>query len=187
MKRINQMKFNHFSVNQEFGFSLIEVLVAFSILVIILMTVLESRLNSVRRIEQTGSRNQVQDRVRNDLASIRKQALKWKCQPGTACSGLKSDRNNPPRYIDLVPPQNVDTVDPESTDHYCNKENPLAEFQELIPDMSNTENDNVIITRTISINSANKKQLDITYDGKIGDRSISSSASIIPQAMNWCR
>ena len=184
---INQAKFKRFSINQELGFSLIEVLVAFSILVIILMIVLESRLNSVRRIEKTGSLNQVQDRVRNDLASIRKQALMWKCQPGTACSGLLSHRNNPPRYIDLIPPENVDPVDPDSAEHYCNKENPLAEFQESIPDMVNLDNENIIITRTLSINSVNKKQLDITYDGKIGDRSISSNASIIPQAMNWCR
>ena len=64
------------AINTQSGFSLVEVLVAFSILVIILMTVLESRLDSIRRIEQTGDLNQLQDIVRADLANIRKQALK---------------------------------------------------------------------------------------------------------------
>ena len=175
--RINQTKTNKSSVNQESGFSLVEVLVAFFILIIILITVLESRLGSVRRIEQTGNLNQIQDRIRKDIAAVRKQALKWKCQPGTACTGLASDRN-PPRYVDLV--------DPASPSHYCNKEDPLAEFQEIIPDIPSTDNKNISISRSMEINNENKKQLDITYEGKSGEKTISSSTSIIPQAMNWC-
>ena len=184
--RINQTKTNKSSVNQESGFSLVEVLVAFFILIIILITVLESRLGSVRRIEQTGNLNQIQDRIRKDIAAVRKQALKWKCQPGTACTGLASDRNNPPRYVDLVPPDYLYLVDPASPSHYCNKEDPLAEFQEIIPDIPSTDNKNISISRSMEINNENKKQLDITYAGKSGEKTISSSTSIIPQAMNWC-
>jgi len=171
---------------QQSGFSLVEVLVAFSILVIILVTVLQSRVSSVRRIEETGDLNQIQDIVRADLANIRKEALKWKCQPGTACTGSANHRHNPPRYVDLVPPENVDPVDLDSSSHYCNKEDPLTGFKESIPELNNNQNKNIIITRAMAINSENRKQLDITYKGKVGNRSFDSSASIIPEAMSWC-
>ena len=152
--------------NQQSGFSLLEVVVAFSILVIILMTVLESRLGSVRRIEQTGNLNQIQDRVRSDLANIRKQALKWQCVQGTACSGFSEDRDNPSIY----------------NDSHCESSNPLAGF----PIQSTTlisDNDKIKLTRNVA---ANGKRLDISYSGQAGDKSFSTSTSIIPQAMNWC-
>ena len=147
------------------GFSLVEVLVAFSILAIILMTVLQSRLDSVRRIEQTGDLNQIQDRVRSDLSSIRKQALKWQCIPGTACSGLSEDRDNPPRY----------------SDSHCESNSPLANFP--IQTKTLTSNNNIELTRNVEVKT---QQLIISYAGKARDKSFSTSTSIIPQAMNWC-
>ena len=154
------------TLNQQSGFSLVEVLVAFSILVIILMTVLQSRLSSVRRIEQTGDLNQIQDRVRSDLASIRKQALKWQCVAGTACSGLSEDRDNPSRY----------------RDSHCKSINPLADFpvqtETLISD-----NNKIELIRNVETNG---KRLAISYSGQTRDKSFSTITSIIPQAMNWC-
>ena len=151
---------------QQSGFSLVEVLVAFSILVIILVTVLQSRVSSVRRIEQTGDLNEIQDRVRSDLAIIRKQALKWQCVAGTACSGLSEDRDNSSRY----------------SDSHCGKNSPLADFPVQTATLI-SDNDNVELTRNVK---ANGKQIEITYIGKVRDKSFSTSNSIIPQAMNWC-
>ena len=153
-------------LNKQPGFSLVEVLVAFSILVIVLMAVLESRLDSVRRIEQTGDLNQLQDIVRADLANIRKQALKWQCEPGTACSGLKVDRDNPARY----------------SNSHCDASNPIASFP-VQTDVLNTDNDKIELTRTVDDDG---KQLVVTYTGKAGDKPFSTRTSIIPKAMNWC-
>lgn len=160
------MKLNHFSDNQEFGFSLIEVLVAFSILVIILMSVLESRLNSVRRMEQTGELNQVQDMVRTDIANIRKQALKWQCIQGTACSGLKEDRNNPPRY----------------SNSHCESSSPLSKFP-IQTEIAISEN---IVNKVVRNVEADGQKLIISYTGEINNKPFTTSTSIIPQAMNWC-
>ena len=154
------------NLNKHSGFSLVEVLVAFSILVIILMVVLESRLDSVRRIEQTGNFNQLQDIVRADLANIRKQALKWQCVQGTACSGLKVDRDNPARY----------------SDSHCDANNPFSGFP-VQTQALNMSNDNLSLTRTVE---SDGKQLIITYSGQAGDKPLSTSTSIIPQAMRWC-
>jgi len=148
------------------GFSLIEVLVAFSILVIILTTVLESRIGSLLRIEQTGDLNQIQDRVRSDLANIRKQALKWQCVEGTACSGLSEDRDNPPLY----------------NDSHCESSSPLASFPIQTETLIN-DNDNIELIRNVEVDG---QRLDISYLGKVRNKSFKSSSSIIPQAMNWC-
>ena len=148
------------------GFSLVEVLVAFSILVIILVIVLESRLGSVRRIEQTGDLNQLQDIVRSDLSNIRKQSLKWQCVQGTACSGLSEDRDNPPLY----------------SNSHCESSSPLTQFP-VQTKILLSDNDNIELIRTVEVNGS---QLDISYIGKTKDKSFSTSTSIIPQAMNWC-
>lgn len=152
--------------NEQSAFSLVEVLVAFSILVIILMTVLQSRLSSVRRIEQTGDLNQIQDKVRSDLANIRKQALKWQCVEGTACSGLSEDRDNPSLY----------------SDSHCNNNSPLGDFP-IQTETLISDNNKIELIRAVE---ANGKRLDISYTGQARDKSFSTSTSIIPQAMNWC-
>ena len=154
------------ALNIQSGFSLIEVLVAFSILVIVLITVLESRLDSVRRIEQTGDLNQLQDIIRADLSNIRKQALKWKCVQGTACSGLKDDRDNPSRY----------------SDSHCNSSNPIAAFP-VQTGVLNTDNGKNELIRTVERDG---KQLIVTYTGQAGDKPFTTSTSIMPKAMNWC-
>jgi prepilin-type N-terminal cleavage/methylation domain-containing protein len=149
------------------GFSLIEVLVAFSILVIILVIVLESRLGSVRRIEQTGDLNQLQDVVRADLANIRKQALKWQCVQGTACTGLRDDRDNPSLY----------------NDSHCESISPLSNFPIQTETLLSNSNNNIELIRTVE---ASGSRLDISYKGNVRDKSFNTSTSIIPQAMNWC-
>ena len=150
----------HIKLNKHSGFSLVEVLVAFSILVIILMIVLQSRIGSVRRIEQTGDLNQIQDKVRSDLANIRKQALKWQCVQGTACSGLSEDRDNPPLY----------------NDSHCDSDSPLADFPVQTETLL-SNNTNIELIRTVE---ANGSRLDISYTGKARDKSFGTSSSWNP-------
>ena len=144
-----------------------EVLVAFLILMIVIVGVFQSRLNSVRRMEQSGQMNQTQDLIRQDIASIRKAALIWQCQSGTACSGLAEDRDNPARY-DVT---------------HCQANEPLADFS-IRSGPLNSENPNIQISRVVETNGG---QLDITYIDENRDSSINSGASVIPQAMNWCQ
>ena len=147
------------------GFSLIEVLVAFSILIILIVSIFELRLNSIRRTEKSGNLNQIQDKIRADIASVRKEALLWKCIQGS-CSGLPEDQYKPARY----------------GDSHCSKANPLDDFP-IASEIFNSGDEDIKISRTVVVNN---NQLDITYDGTIGKTSTSRSTSIIPQAMNWC-
>jgi type II secretory pathway pseudopilin PulG len=147
------------------GFTLLEILVAFSILMIVLMSVLQSRLDSVRLSEKTGKLNQVQDGIRADLAQIREQALSWKCTQGE-CLGGVSNLYEASRY---------------STTH-CSKANPLEDFPVKSGALDSAQ-DTIQIMRNVSING---KKLDIDYTSTVDNKTVSSSASIIPQAMNWC-
>ena len=154
------------------GFSLIEVLVSFTILIIVLASVFELRLSSIRRTEETGTRNQIQDLIRVDIALIRKKALRWQCQPGASCSGSKHDQYQPARYI---------------TSH-CSKpiSNQLVQFstdEEVNSKTIINSNQNIKISRTITTNG---KQIEIIYSGNSGEQTINKNISIIPQAMNWC-
>ena len=142
-----------------------EVLVAFSILIIVLMSVLQSRLDSARRSEETGKLNQIQDNIRMDLAMIREEALSWKCTQGE-CLGGMNNLYNPAKY---------------STTH-CSKINPLDDFPIGSGVLANTQS-NIQIERNINFNG---KQLDISYTSTVGNKTVNSSTSIIPQAMNWC-
>ena len=147
------------------GFTLIEIVVAFSILIVVLMSVLQSRLNSARLSEKTGKLNQVQDGIQADLARIREHALSWKCTQGE-CLGGVSNLYEPSRY---------------STSH-CSEANPLDDFPVKSGALDNTQ-DTIQIMRNVSING---KKLDINYTSTVDNKTVSSSASIIPQAMNWC-
>ena len=109
--------FLNLRIDNKAGFSLVEVLVAFSILAIVLATVFESRLISTRRVEQTGDLKQIQNMVRVDLAHIREQALKWNCMQGTACTGRYENKDHEARYHNTHCTSNIPlTGFPEHTD-----------------------------------------------------------------------
>ena len=154
------------------GFSLIEVLVAFTILLIVLASVFELRLSSIRRTEQTATRNQIQDLIRVDIALVRKKALRWQCQSGSSCSGSQAAQYQPARYMNS----------------YCSKtiRDQLDQFlmDEDINDKTiANDGQNINISRSINHNA---KQINITYLGSSGDQTISQSISIIPEAISWC-
>jgi len=149
------------------GFSLVEVLIAFSILAIVLASVFESRLKSIRQLENTNDLNRLQNTVRVDLASIREQALKWQCVQGTACSGLYEDKDNEARYHNI----NCAAFD-----------NSLGDFPVRTQVLISQDN-NIGLTREVEIKG---KQLKITYNGQARGKPFTTTASIIPQAMNWC-
>ena len=147
------------------GFTLIEVLIAFSILIIGIVSVFEIQLQSMRRHEKASELNQVQNMINNDLASIRKEALRWQCQQG-ACSGEIADHKTPARY---------------ETNH-CSDADPLAEFP--VDNQTITgDNPKIRLTREVSKES---NKLKISYFGSAGEQSINTNSTIIPQAMNWC-
>ena len=148
------------------GFSLIEVLAAFSVLLVVIISIAEIRLRSVRRLEQTANLNQIQNDIRRDISAIREQARRWKCDFG-ACSGLITDKNLPSRY----------------SDSHCSDPDPLSSFPINNGNIT-SDNPNIKITRTVTFNN---ERIMLNYVGTFGEQSVETSLSIIPQAMNWCK
>ena len=148
------------------GFSLIEVLVAFSVLFVVIISIAEIRLRSIRRLEQTANMNQIQNDIRKDIASVRKQALRWKCDFG-ACSGLVADKNMPSRY----------------SDSHCSDPNPLSTFPISNGNIT-SDKPNIEIKRTVVLG---KDNIMVTYVGTFGEQSVETNITIIPKAMSWCK
>jgi prepilin-type N-terminal cleavage/methylation domain-containing protein len=154
------------------GFSLIEVLVSFTILLIVLASVFELRLSSIRRNAETETRNQIQDLIRIDIARVRKKALQWQCYSGSSCSGSQAAQYQPARYVNS----------------YCSKtiSSQLNHFliDEEINEKTIANNDqNINISRKINIDG---KQIEITYLGSSGEQTISKNITIFPEAISWC-
>jgi len=162
---------HHLPLSPLKGFSLIEVLVALMILMFVLAFVTHSHLNTVQRMEHTGQNNEIQDKIRAELNALRKEALRWQCLDGTACTGLAKDRDTPMRY---------------ETGH-CDQADPLSESAtSSFPPSSGeiaTGINNLKIDRIVVIN---ERQLDVTYTSSVDGKSITTSTSIVPEAMNWC-
>ena len=138
---------------------------AFTILIIVLMGVLQSRMDSIRVSEETRKLGLIQDRIRTDLAQIREEAFSWQCTQGECLGGVSN----------LYSPSHYDTA-------HCSAANPLSSFPLKSESLDDTE-DAVQIMRNINISG---KQLNITYTSIVSNKTVSTSASIIPQAMNWC-
>ena len=134
-------------------------------LMIVLMVVLRSQLESAYRAEQSAELNQIQDNIRQDLNLLRQEAFGWQCEPGTACTGNAADLDTPMRY---------------DTSH-CSSDEPLADFP--VKSSILMDNGNIKIERQIEIIN---RQLEITHIGTSRGKTITNDASLVPQAMYWC-
>ena len=132
---------------------------------IVLMVVVRSQLDSAHRAEQSAELNQIQDNIRQDLNLLRQEALRWQCEPGTACTGKATDLDTPMRY---------------STSH-CASDEPLADFPAESSILINSEK--IKIERRIEMN---QQQLDVTHIGTSRGKTITTNSTLVPQAMYWC-
>ena len=150
------------------GFSLAEVLISALILMIVIMAVVESQMNSFRTIEHSGQRNAIQAKISEDLNMLRNQSDRWKCIEGTSCTGLATDQDIPMRF-ELS---------------HCQHANPLANYP--IEDASlELGSSGLVIKRVMTINSSNR-HLNVNYISELDGKIISRSSTIAPEALKWC-
>ena len=151
--------------DQSAGFTLTEVVVASLILMIVLMVVLRSQLDSAFRTEQSAELNQIQDSIRQDMNILRQEADQWQCEQGTACTGKADDLDTPMRYL---------------TSH-CLETNPLENYPINSEELINTSNK--LLQRNVTIQG---KEIRVDYIGMSRKKTINNSAVIVPQALFWC-
>tara|TARA_Y100001933_G_C18887673_1_gene516902 strand:+ start:448 stop:954 length:507 start_codon:yes stop_codon:yes gene_type:complete len=150
------------------GFSLPEVLIAAVILMIIISAVVESQIKSFRTIETSGQRHAVQAKINEDINMLRSQSNRWQCVNGTACSGLAADQDVPRRF-NLT---------------HCQNNNPLENYpiEETPVEISGG---GITIERKMSRDPSNRR-INVDYTSKVGGRTMTTTSSIVPEALKWC-
>ena len=100
-----------------------------------------------------------------DLNLLRQEALRWQCEPGTACTGKAKDLDTPMRY---------------STSH-CSEAEPLSDFLNSSESFTAVHNDKVKSNIVIK-----GKIIEVNYIGSSLGKTIQNNIRIVPEAMSWC-
>ena len=167
------------------GFSMPEVLVSSSILMMVVAGTAQSQLNSIVRTTEAGEQNTVQARITEDIDKLRREAFRWQCTNGTSCTGNVQFEDVPMRY-------NTSSTALTSA---CSAQTlggaMISDKPTLFPALSilswpsdaPTETQKVQITREIT---ANGNEVEVKYTTTGSSRELDTTISIIPQAASWC-
>ena len=167
------------------GFSMPEVLVSSSILMMVVAGTAQSQLNSVIHTVDAGEQNAVQARISEDLDALKREAFRWQCTSGTSCTGKVQFEDIPMRY-------NTTHAAVKSA---CSAQTIggalIADKPALFPALgvlswqsdAPTEAQKVQITREIT---ANGNEVEVRYTTSGSSRELDTTTSIIPQAASWC-
>ena len=170
------------------GFSLPEVLVSSSILMMVVAGAAQSQLNSFGHTTNAGEQNAVQARITEDLNDLKMKAFRWQCTQETACEGEVEFEHIPMRY-------NTSTaVMTSACSNQTLGETMLDTEPNLFPPSTilSWGNDapheahKVEITREIKTSVDNANEIQIKYTTKGSSRNLVTKTTIIPQAANWC-
>jgi|TARA_Y100000589_G_scaffold176897_1_gene167702 Tfp pilus assembly protein PilV len=167
------------------GFSMPEVLVSSSILMLVVAGTAQSQLNSVIHTTHAGEQNAVQARISEDLDALKREAFRWQCTSGTSCTGDVQFEDIPMRYntthAALTSACNAQTMGGAM----------LSDKPTLFPTLAvlswqsdaPKEAQEVQISREIT---ANGNEVEVRYTTSGSSRELDTTTSIIPQAASWC-
>ena len=174
------------------GFSLPEVMVSSSILMLIIANTTQIQIDSGSRIIAASNRDEIATRIRADINTLREAALSWECKAGTACTGDPSHANTAMMYNTAdTNASNFSTLkthcENDTLGSYMLSKNP-NEFPST-PTLltwntsATTSAKSSTVTRKIV---ANKNSLNITYTAAGRSGTTISNATVVPEAMHWC-
>jgi len=167
------------------GFSLPEILVSSSLLMMVVAGTGQGQINSVVRTADASAQNAVQARITQDLNNLRSQAFSWQCIAGTSCTGNVQFADISMRY---------DTTS-TALKSACNTQTMGAAMISGLPNINQApailswpneapkEAQSVEITRKIT---ASGNEIQVNYSTTGSSRNLNQTAVIIPQAASWC-
>ena len=165
------------------GFSLPEVLVSSALLMMFVGGIAQSQINSVKTISNAGQQNAVQALIAEDINNLRRATFRWQCKADTACTGDPADEDVPMRYDTtqvadacIAGTMAEQMVAAEQKTFPLNKELP---WNAEAPQRAQA----VTITRSIA---AQGNQVDVTYTTSGSSSEITTTTSLVPQALHWC-
>ena len=171
------------------GFSMPEVLISSSILMMIVAGTAKSQINSIGITAISSQHNAVQSLVSEDIDRLRRETFHWMYKPAAACTGDPQHADIPMRYL----------TDKNSTlgqdGGHCEKktlaENMVSDQPQIFPATDGVEwnatapanEKNMIISRKIK---ADCNELTVRYLTSGGIKDFTSTTKLVPQAIHWC-
>ena len=179
MKRLQQQQ------HKKNGFSMPEVLVSSTILMMVVAGTAQSQLTSFAHTANAGQQNAVQTRISEDLDTLRREAFKWQCTDKTSCTGNVQFEDVPMRYNTNEPELIAACATKTMGTTIITKKSNIFPESSILNWGNNApqKNQNVTINRTIS---ADNNEIQVTYTTAGSSRNITTTTSIIPQAASWC-
>lgn len=188
----NQTRLIRGKIWQESGQTLHEVLIASSILAISISGFASGIIRSNRITDQASLRKVAESVMANDLESIVKRRFyTFRCRQGP-CRAATTENDESLMYYDKD-----DSDDKQDFVGLCNSRSLASELlsdneddvttgEHIINDSSLTNQD-ITITRTISLDESNNNQAVIKYEAEKNNEVIATiKTTVVPNAVHWC-
>lgn len=201
----------------QLGFSLPEVMVSSALLAFLVASSTQIYVNSGQTVRRGSARDAVHARIADDLEELRRETWRFACEDGTACTGNANHADIPVSYktarqCTSTPCLNGELLQINDLTTACTNHTlgaymaanhndtsgapvfPLTgsttlDWTKNLPNgtAAPAQANGVSIQRTISANTTDQNQLDVTYTtNSDAPVAITLNASLVPQALSWC-
>ena len=178
--------------SQESGQTLHEVLIASSILAITISGFTSSIIRSNQITHKASLRNVAESVMSNDLEStVKRRFYTYRCKQGPCMDAIDENDNS------LMYFEERNSDDKQDFIRLCNErdharellsenEGGVNEEEQLIKEIR-SPNQNITITRNITLDDSNNNQAIVEYEAEQGSEVIATmKAILVPNAVHWC-
>ena len=178
--------------SQESGQTLHEVLIASSILAITISGFTSSIIRSNQITHKASMRNVAESVMSNDLEStVKRRFYTYRCKQGPCMDAIDENDNS------LMYFEERNSDDKQDFIRLCNErdharellsenEGGVNEEEQLIKEIR-SPNQNITITRNITLDDSNNNQAIVEYEAEQGSEVIATmKAILVPNAVHWC-
>ena len=171
------------------GFSLPEVMVSSSILMMVVAGTAQSQINSINITADSNQLNAVQALIAEDIDGLRRETFRWMCKPGTACTGDPQFADVPMRFLTgdstALGGDNGFCTTKTLAEHMVNDQSSIFTASSTVSWGSDapTKAKDVTVNREIT---ATGNEVNISYSTTGGVKPFTTTRTLVPQVLHWC-
>lgn len=172
------------------GFSMPEVLVSSSILMMVVAGISQSQINSINMTADSSQNNSIQARISEDIDNLHRETFRWMCKPATACTGDPQYADVPMRYLtdkNSILGQDGGHCETKTLAMHMTSEQPQT-FP-AGPHKLNWDENAPANSKKVTINrniTANGNVMTVSYITTGSSKEVTSTVTLVPQAIHWC-
>ena len=171
------------------GFSLPEVLVSSSILMMVVAGTAQSQINSINITADSNQHNAVQALIAEDVDGLRRETFRWMCKPGTACTGDPQFADVPMRYLTgsgtALGGGNGFCAAQTLAQHMVSDQPSIFPSSSTVAWGSDAPDKAQAVTVNREI-TATGNEVNVTYSTTGGAKSFTTTRTLVPQVLHWC-